>query len=84
MDFFLAAPQRLTNDIPAPAQVLLRWAVQQGLAVIPKSNSHERLVSNLNILDFSLSDAEMKQLSALNINLRVRTQPMHLRSPSLF
>ena len=54
-----------------PAQILLRWAVQQGLAVIPKSNNHERLVNNLNILDFQLSDAEMKQLSGLNINLRV-------------
>lgn len=45
--------------------------MQQGIAVIPKSNNHERLVANLNVLDFNLTDAEMKQLSALNINLRV-------------
>ena len=53
------------------AQVLLRWAVQQGLAVIPKSNNHDRLLSNLDIVAWSLSDEEMKAISALNINLRV-------------
>ncbi|KAI0936784.1 hypothetical protein AcW1_000929 [Taiwanofungus camphoratus] len=53
------------------AQVLLRWAVQQGLAVIPKSNNHDRLVANLQVDKFELSDADMKALSSLNINLRV-------------
>ncbi|KAJ4485806.1 NADP-dependent oxidoreductase domain-containing protein [Lentinula aciculospora] len=54
-----------------PAQVLLRWAIQRGLAVIPKSNSPERLVLNLQSEDFELSDADMKAISALNINLRL-------------
>ncbi|KAI0936783.1 hypothetical protein AcW1_000929 [Taiwanofungus camphoratus] len=53
------------------AQVLLRWAVQQGLAVIPKSNNHDRLVANLQVDKFELSDADMKALSSLNINLRL-------------
>jgi len=53
------------------AQVLLRWAVQQGLAVIPKSNNHDRLIQNLQVADFELSDADMKALSSLNINLRL-------------
>lgn len=57
----------------APAQVLLRWAVQQGLAIIPKSNSHERLVQNLQVESFELSEADIKALSSLNINLRVST-----------
>ncbi|CCM03125.1 uncharacterized protein FIBRA_05246 [Fibroporia radiculosa] len=53
------------------AQVLLRWAVQQGLAVIPKSNNHDRLVQNLQVEQFTLTDDEMKQLSSLNVNLRL-------------
>jgi D-xylose reductase len=54
-----------------PAQVLLRWATQQGLAVIPKSNDKERLVQNLHCEDFKLSEADMKAISGLNINLRL-------------
>lgn len=53
------------------AQVLLRWATQQGIAVIPKSNDAARLASNLKCDDFNLSEAEMKQLSSMNINLRL-------------
>ena len=57
--------------LPAPAQVLLRWALQRGLAVIPKSNSHDRLVQNLAVTHFDLPEEDIKALSALNINLRV-------------
>lgn len=55
----------------APAQVLLRWAIQRGMAVIPKSNSSDRLVQNLQSEDFELSEDDMKAISGLNINLRV-------------
>ncbi|KAJ3548598.1 hypothetical protein NMY22_g1197 [Coprinellus aureogranulatus] len=54
-----------------PAQVLLRWATQQGLAVIPKSNSHARLVENLDCVEFTLEDADLKRISSLNQNLRL-------------
>ncbi|THH33459.1 hypothetical protein EUX98_g741 [Antrodiella citrinella] len=54
-----------------PAQVLLRWAVQQGIAVIPKSNNHDRLLSNKNVLDWTLTEDQFKALSSLNINLRL-------------
>ncbi|KAH7927281.1 Aldo/keto reductase [Leucogyrophana mollusca] len=54
-----------------PAQVLLRWATQRGIAVIPKSNNHDRLVANLQCNSFDLTEAEIKQLSDLNINLRL-------------
>ncbi|KAJ3725587.1 NADP-dependent oxidoreductase domain-containing protein [Lentinula guzmanii] len=53
------------------AQVLLRWAIQRGMAVIPKSNSPDRLVQNLQSEDFELSEDDMKAISALNINLRL-------------
>ncbi len=49
------------------AQVVLRWAVQQGIGVIPKSASRQRQQANLGILGFCLSDAEMTALAALDL-----------------
>jgi 2,5-diketo-D-gluconate reductase A len=46
---------------------VLRWAVQQGIAVIPKSARPERQRANLQIFGFSLSDAEMAALAALDL-----------------
>jgi D-xylose reductase len=54
-----------------PAQVLLRWATQRGIAVIPKTNDAERLLSNLDCASFNLTEAEIEAISALNINLRL-------------
>lgn len=54
-----------------PAQILLRWALHQNIAVIPKSNSHKRLVDNLACDKFDLTEDEEKAISRLNINLRV-------------
>ena len=59
-------------QFPAPAQILLRWATQRGIAVIPKTNNAERLKSNLACVNFDLTETELKQLSSLNIGLRVR------------
>ena len=39
-----------------PAQVLLRWAVQRGTAVIPKSQNADRIAENLDIFSFTLSE----------------------------
>jgi diketogulonate reductase-like aldo/keto reductase len=61
-----------TRMFIAEAQVLLRWATQRGIAVIPKSNDQGRLVANLDCNSFDLSESELSALSALNINLRVR------------
>jgi 2,5-diketo-D-gluconate reductase A len=49
-----------------PAQVLLRWAVQRGIPVIPKSTKRERLAENAQIFDFTLSDEDMQALDALD------------------
>ncbi|MGI8446575.1 MAG: aldo/keto reductase [Streptosporangiaceae bacterium] len=49
-----------------PAQIVLRWAVQQGIAVIPKSARPDRQRSNLKIFGFQLSDIEMTGLGALD------------------
>jgi diketogulonate reductase-like aldo/keto reductase len=45
-----------------PAQVLLRWCVQHGLPVIPKSTHRERIEENAKIFDFTLSDGDMAEL----------------------
>ena len=47
------------------AQVCLRWLVQQGVIVIPRTSKIERLEENLAIFDFKLSDAEMKEIAGL-------------------
>ncbi|KAI6120620.1 NADP-dependent oxidoreductase domain-containing protein [Pisolithus croceorrhizus] len=54
-----------------PAQVLLRWATQRGIAVIPKSNDHGRLVSNLRCDGFDLTEEELAAISSLNMNYRL-------------
>ncbi len=48
------------------AQVLLRWGVQRGTSVIPKTSTLERMEENLNIFDFELSQADMDAISALD------------------
>jgi 2,5-didehydrogluconate reductase len=48
------------------AQVILRWLVQRGIVVIPKSVSKERMVENFNIFDFSLSEADMQTIAGLD------------------
>jgi D-xylose reductase len=53
-----------------PAQILLRWATQRGLAVIPKSNNQNRLLQNLEVIAFDLEKSEIDSISALDRNLR--------------
>jgi diketogulonate reductase-like aldo/keto reductase len=48
-----------------PAQIVLRWHLQQGVITVPKSATPSRIRENLEVAGFELSDAEMKQLSAL-------------------
>ncbi len=49
------------------AQVALRWNVQRGVTVIPKSVHKERMEQNMAIWDFQLSDEEMQQIAALDL-----------------
>lgn len=53
-----------------PSQVLLRWATQRGVAVIPKSSNKERLLQNLHVEDFNLTQDEIKEISSLDKGLR--------------
>jgi diketogulonate reductase-like aldo/keto reductase len=47
------------------AQVSLRWLVQQGISVIPRTSRIERLSENYSISDFELSEAEMSEISSI-------------------
>lgn len=58
-----------------PAQVVLRWHVQLGNVVIPKSSKPERMASNLDVLSFELSTAEMATVSGLDQGASGRVGP---------
>ncbi len=57
------------------AQVILRWHVQQGFIVIPKTVTPSRVSENIDIFDFELSPDEMNQVSALEAGLRTSGDP---------
>lgn len=48
------------------AQVILRWHIQRGVVVIPKSTHYERMKENLAVFDFALSDSDMQKIAALD------------------
>ncbi len=61
-----------------PAQVVIRWHLQSGYIVFPKTNHKERMVENFNVFDFELTDAEMKAITALERAGRVGGDPSAL------
>ena len=54
----------------SPAQIVLRWGVQRGTSVIPKSSNTDHLAQNLALFDFELSASEMDQIDGLNQHRR--------------
>ena len=57
------------------AQVIIRWHLQLGNLVIPKSSNPDRLAENFNVFDFELSEHNMKLISTLNTETRIATNP---------
>ncbi|HQY34867.1 aldo/keto reductase [Actinotalea sp.] len=51
------------------AQVVLRWLTQRGVVVIPKSVRPERMVENLDVLDFALNEDQMARIAALDLGV---------------
>jgi 2,5-diketo-D-gluconate reductase A len=58
-----------------PAQIALRWAVQQGIVVIPRSTKEVRIVENSAIFDFELTNEEMEAMNGLERGLRTCWDP---------
>jgi 2,5-diketo-D-gluconate reductase A len=58
-----------------PAQVMLRWHLQQGRSAIPKSVRPERIAENFDIFDFALSDDELTRIDALDQGVRRGPEP---------
>ena len=63
----LSAASRLSKT---PAQIVLRWGIQRGCSIIPKSSKITRLQENFDIFNFELTAQEMAEISALNCNRR--------------
>jgi diketogulonate reductase-like aldo/keto reductase len=59
----------------SPAQVLLRWGVQHGLVVLPKSANEARIVENASLFDFALDAEAMKELDAMEEGLATGWDP---------
>ena len=55
-----------------PAQIVLRWNVELGIATVPRSSNPARLAQNLNVFDFSLTAAEIAAISALDTGAEKR------------
>ncbi len=58
-----------------PAQVVIRWHLQNGLIVFPKSNSRERMAENFDVFGFELSVAELAAIDGLDEGRRVGADP---------
>ncbi|WP_333500443.1 aldo/keto reductase [Kluyvera sp. CHPC 1.2972] len=65
------------------AQVVLRWLIQRGIVVIPKSVKPERMSENFDVFNFSLSDEEMRSIQSLDTGKTLfaeHTDPERIRT----
>lgn len=63
------------------AQVLLRWATQRKIGVVPRSQNPIRLKQNLEVTDFNLTDVEIKEISSLDKGWRLNDPGFYLSPP---
>jgi diketogulonate reductase-like aldo/keto reductase len=59
----------------SPAQIVLRWDIQRGIAVTPKSSHPERIAENSQIFDFQIADEDVKLIQSLNMDYRLGPDP---------
>ncbi len=61
-----------------PAQILIRWVLQHGVIVIPKSSHKERIEENAHVFDFSISPEDMNALDSFHQNFRSSWDPSRI------
>jgi diketogulonate reductase-like aldo/keto reductase len=61
-----------------PAQLMIRWGLQHGLVVIPKSTREGRIRENSQVFDFEILDEDMRSLDSLNEDLRLNWDPTNV------
>ena len=67
-----------TKYSKTPAQLMIRWGIQHGPVVIPKSTREERIRENSQVFDFDISDYDMRSLDSLNEDLRLNWDPTNV------
>jgi diketogulonate reductase-like aldo/keto reductase len=73
LPFFPGASRR--EETKSTAQILIRWAIQHDLVVIPKSANPTRIRENADVFDFEITDEDMRTLDGFNENLRTSWDP---------
>jgi diketogulonate reductase-like aldo/keto reductase len=63
------------SETKSPAQILIRWALQHGIVVIPKSANRRRIFENADVFDFEITAEDMQLLDGFNENLRTCWDP---------
>ncbi len=66
------------NYNKTPAQIIIRWAIQQGISTIPKSANFSRIKENFDVFDFEISEEDILKMNGFNENYRVVEDPMDL------
>jgi len=59
-------------------QIMLRWCIEQGFIILPKSVHKERIQENIDVFDFALDKQDMSIITSLNTNLRTCWDPTHV------
>jgi diketogulonate reductase-like aldo/keto reductase len=62
-------------ETKSTAQILIRWALQHGLVVIPKSSNRRRILENADVFDFEISRDDMRLLDSFDESLRTCWDP---------
>ena len=63
----------------SPARVIIRWHVQNGLVVIPKTTHEDRAAQNIDVFDFELTETDLAAIAALENGVRVGPHPAEVR-----
>lgn len=60
------------------AQIMLRWLIEQGLVILPKSVTPSRIKENFEVFDFKLDDDDLQQIAGLDRDMRTCWSPVHV------